>query len=742
MAEDLGKLYFEVRADMAKVKSDLEAIKSEAKKTANQTGETFRKAKLDFDNNLAKKKISELRDLLKKYQGEMQRKIEMNVSGRSLDVTRQKLSSVQSALSGVGGEAKGLSGKLLEMGSRFTGLDVSMLKTVGTWGLVGTIIYKTIGIMRDSAKASLEYQDSIYDQSRALGFSIEKSQAFDYMMKKEGKTFESIRMSLSVLTGKLGEAQDETSDSAELFKRLGVSVTDVNGEIRDGESAFEDVIRALSQEENATKRATIQKKLFGRSWYEIAKLVDGGSAAIENAENEVRAFGATVNPEQLNSYKESTARLSIAFTGLKQTVGAVAIGPMIWLNNAFADTVSWTRKALNNLDEFVAAVDSIGNKLPWAKKSSVPEPVKTIYDIAKERAAIGQDVPIPGFASQDTLKAAKAEVDAQFEAHKKMIESKKQYYSIVTETSKERLEFELRLIDEEAMELRKNAGAEIDIEKFKTEKTIELYKKLAEEKAKTISVLTGNVRGGSKKGEPVGSLTEGQSQGWAADTGNFPPMGAEMDTFVVGDISTWRDVGLASMDSFSAGLEEVYSKWALFSQETIANTGNDAARGFMAMANAFEQAVLQMISRWLAFKAIQAGLNLIPGIGPGLSAGFTAIASPGGAEGGTFVGARGGVQKVAAFADGGSFMVPPGFNNDSFPMMVQSGERVNVTPAGRAGDESKLLSQILSATKAQTMTIAQVNSRVNRLEVSAGSMSGRDIQLVVEKEQRISNRLR
>jgi hypothetical protein len=41
--------------------------------------------------------------------------------------------------------------------------------------------------------------------------------------------------------------------------------------------------------------------------------------------------------------------------------------------------------------------------------------------------------------------------------------------------------------------------------------------------------------------------------------------------------------------------------------------------------------------------------------------------------------------KPAGWARGGSFIVPPGFPNDSFPMRVQSGERVTVTPAGGGG---------------------------------------------------------
>ncbi len=49
-------------------------------------------------------------------------------------------------------------------------------------------------------------------------------------------------------------------------------------------------------------------------------------------------------------------------------------------------------------------------------------------------------------------------------------------------------------------------------------------------------------------------------------------------------------------------------------------------------------------------------------------------------SGGDFVGTSSGVMKMAS---GGSFIVPPGYSNDRFPLMVESGERVSVTPANQ-----------------------------------------------------------
>jgi len=44
-----------------------------------------------------------------------------------------------------------------------------------------------------------------------------------------------------------------------------------------------------------------------------------------------------------------------------------------------------------------------------------------------------------------------------------------------------------------------------------------------------------------------------------------------------------------------------------------------------------------------------------------------------------------GQQKAPSFAQGGDFVVPPGFPNDSFPMNVESGERVQITPKSGVG---------------------------------------------------------
>lgn len=69
-------------------------------------------------------------------------------------------------------------------------------------------------------------------------------------------------------------------------------------------------------------------------------------------------------------------------------------------------------------------------------------------------------------------------------------------------------------------------------------------------------------------------------------------------------------------------------------------------------------------------------------------------------SGGEFIGTSKGVMKLAT---GGDFIVPKGYPNDSYPLMVESGERVSVTSAAGVGLQDRLLREI--------------SNKLNRLEL-------------------------
>lgn len=106
-------------------------------------------------------------------------------------------------------------------------------------------------------------------------------------------------------------------------------------------------------------------------------------------------------------------------------------------------------------------------------------------------------------------------------------------------------------------------------------------------------------------------------------------------------------------------------------------------QGFASMADAFIAQVKRMAAEWLWFQILRGVFSV--------ATGGAAAAVPVGHSGGSFIGTSSGVKKMAG---GGSFIVPPGFPNDSYPLLVESGERVTVNPASQTGMESRLLRSI------------------------------------------------
>jgi hypothetical protein len=73
------------------------------------------------------------------------------------------------------------------------------------------------------------------------------------------------------------------------------------------------------------------------------------------------------------------------------------------------------------------------------------------------------------------------------------------------------------------------------------------------------------------------------------------------------------------------------------------------------------------------------------------------------------------------FAQGGSFTVPPGYPDDSFPMRVESGEHVQVTPAGGSGS-GQLLQNDIYVDGEKLFSLITRASRNKRVLISARSV--------------------
>ncbi len=137
------------------------------------------------------------------------------------------------------------------------------------------------------------------------------------------------------------------------------------------------------------------------------------------------------------------------------------------------------------------------------------------------------------------------------------------------------------------------------------------------------------------------------------------------------------------------------------------------------------ESIKQMVVQALILEGLKTAFpNLIPILG--------------GKTGGSFYGTNQGVFKAAT---GTSFRVPSGFDNDSFPLMVQSREDVTVKTPSQSTMDSRTLRNINNSIQALNTNFVSMNSNQGIVKAEV-NVTDRDLELLVRKSERRNDRFR
>ena len=89
-------------------------------------------------------------------------------------------------------------------------------------------------------------------------------------------------------------AADGSESYANAYARLGVSVTNADGSLRNSEDVYWDVIDALGNVQNETERDALSMQLFGKSAQDLNPLIAQGSEGIAALTDEAKKMGAVM----------------------------------------------------------------------------------------------------------------------------------------------------------------------------------------------------------------------------------------------------------------------------------------------------------------------------------------------------------------------------------------------------------------------------------------------------------------
>lgn len=178
--------------------------------------------------------------------------------------------------------------------------DALNLVDGSTIALVGTSVKLVKGLM-DCSVAAAKNADSLITLSSQTGLSVERLQELQYASELVDVSIDQIADALKSMIGTMKDASSGTGDAAEAYKRLGVRVTDAQGNLRDSNEVFEQVIRRLSEVKNPTERAALAMKIFGEEAGRLNPLIEDGGKKLKQLSKEAHDMGYVMSDETVSS---------------------------------------------------------------------------------------------------------------------------------------------------------------------------------------------------------------------------------------------------------------------------------------------------------------------------------------------------------------------------------------------------------------------------------------------------------
>lgn len=281
---------------------------------------------------------------------------------REIITTESKLSNFNTQLREVGNaNLKALSEQFKSIGSSLESAGQAMIPFSAAGAAaaagIGTLAYK-------SGTAA----DDVNTLSKVTGIATDELQKYGYAADLVDVSVESVAKANKKLAKNAYSAANGSKSQAAAFEAIGVSVTDSNGQLRDSEDIFQDVLKSLGQMTNETERDAIAQQLMGKSAAELNPLIEDGGETYKMVADTLKKYDldyvdqATL--DKANEFNDSLDTMKLIGQVALSQVGSQLAGYLAPALEKVVDLVGKFANWISKLDpEVLTIIATIGGVL-------------------------------------------------------------------------------------------------------------------------------------------------------------------------------------------------------------------------------------------------------------------------------------------------------------------------------------------------------------------------------------------
>lgn len=286
--------------------------------------------------------------------------------------------------------------------NKYVEIDVGTVALAGGIAALAASIVKAEKALISFTKESAEYAMQLNVLSSATGLTIDAAQEWDYVFRTIGSSLEEAQGDLSALQEKMNDAKDETSEAGQIFADMGVSVKNADGTLRSVGDVLPDIITALSQMDDTTRRNALSSELMSTTGEKLTAIYDQEEGTLEKLIETKRKNGVMTQQdlEDLESLNAATLNYQDAVDSLKNKL-ASEFAPYLEESTedltSFVGNLGTSLKQSGIVDAFGMLLNTFSGMLTPADqlaKDKVPALTQALRPLAQVLAGISSTVEL------------------------------------------------------------------------------------------------------------------------------------------------------------------------------------------------------------------------------------------------------------------------------------------------------------------------------------------------------------
>lgn len=230
-----------------------------------------------------------------------------------------------------------------------------------------------------------QYADEVLTMSTNTHIAADELQACMYAAELVDVNVNTLTSSMARNIRSMNSAAEGSSNYADAYAQLGVAVTDADGNLRDSQTVYWELIDALGNVDDYTQRDALSMTLFGRSAQDLNSLIAVGSDGMQEYAQQAADAGAILDGETLDAFHafdDVTHQLDQGIQAAENALGTILLPILTEMGTSGVDLLGQFTNGILAANGDVSQMGEVINQIAPQLESMLSTYLPTLVGIA------------------------------------------------------------------------------------------------------------------------------------------------------------------------------------------------------------------------------------------------------------------------------------------------------------------------------------------------------------------------